>query len=108
MGVGDLFEFVSLPERKTFRKKTYARCLGYFGRFYSLLSQGRHTREDLSELRNLVDYVEDYCALNLSDVKNLIEDAYRNYLKGNIDEAEYLVLKAFGRVKDKLTIEGGF
>jgi len=31
MGLAELFEFVSLPERKTFSRKELARCLGKYG-----------------------------------------------------------------------------
>ena len=112
MGVGDLFEFVSLPERKTFRKKELARCLSYFGRFYHLLisqsSRGQINRESLRELSNLIDRVEDACYIDLSDVEVLVEEAYKDYLRGNVEEARYKVQKVLGKVTDSLGIFGEF
>lgn len=111
MGLAELFEFVSLPEKKTFRRKEFARCLGKFGYFYHLLVEnaGRiKSRDDLRTLTNLVDEVESVCHIDLSDVEPLLEEAYKDYLAGRVEEAGYKVLRAMGKVRDSLAIFGEY
>ncbi|HDH44752.1 MAG TPA: hypothetical protein ENG66_05110 [Thermococcus sp.] len=110
--MAELFEFVSFPERKTFSRKQLARCLGKFGYFYHLLAssaKGTLSRENLRERTTLVDDVESVCYLDLSDVKPLLEEAYREYVvKGDAEKARLKVLRALGRVRDSLAIFGEY
>jgi len=110
--LSELFEFVSLPERKTFNRKQLARCLGKFGYFYHLLAssaRGTLSRDDLRQLTTLVDDVENVCYVDLSDVKPLLEEAYREYVvERDAEKARLKVLRALGKVRDSLAIFGGY
>ena len=111
MGLAKLFEFVSLPERKTFSRRELARCLGKFGYFYHLLVENAgsiRSRDDLRTLTNLVSEVEEVCHIDLSDIKPMLDEAYRDYLAGKSEEAGLKVLRAMGKVRDSLAIFGEY
>ena len=110
--VAELFEFVSLPERKTFSRKQLARCLTKFGYFYHLLmrnSEKIRGREDLRQLVNLVDDIEDVCYVNLTDIKPNLDKAYMEYVfEGNEEEARREIMTAMARLRDHLALFAGY
>ena len=111
MRFAELYEFVTLPERKTFTRKQFAKCLAKFGEFYHLLYKnalptGKMTRESMRALVNIVDDVEDACYIDLSDVKPKIEEAYRWYLRDEEGVAKDHLVSALAKIIDGLRLMG--
>ena len=109
--LSELFEFVSLPERKTFSEKQLARCLSKFAHFYHLLVQNSKSvsKEGVRELRNMIDDVEEACYIGLADIKPNLDKAFIDIMfRGKPEEARREIMSALARLKDEIGLIAGY
>ena len=112
MGLAKLFEFVSLPERKMFKRKQMAECLLKFGKLYHLLKKntsGEVSARDVSTIHDLLSEVENVCYMYLGDIEPNVRKAYIELaFENNPEEARRELMTALTRLEEHLGLMAGY